>query len=489
MPTRTSLQSRPRRVRRGRRGWAPLVIPVLAMTAAAACGDDDGAENGSATTEVVAGTTDPSEPEPTAPEATGPGSDTGEPAPEDPSDGPVPPDPSAIPEAAAPNGLGAVVLPDDPDGVVDLLAALPAELLGGERELENVAPGRIAATFTVAGRRCSDVGVQAFDLTASDGGFPENWRAEDLVALFASGADWDVEAAGRDESRYWVTFTTSCGEVGMEQDELVSSAAFGDEGSSWVFVVAAPDAAGRDELLTAFADAAVTVEQSTGAPASADQLAVEAALLTVDDLGDDWVALPRLPSDDTFDDVGTEALAQEPQCAGTLTLADERGVSVFELIDSLAHEPLARAESPTFTSRLDGQSEIEHTISLFATDDEAVAGISAVRDAGWLDCLIASVDDLMAAVFMEQGIDASVTDYVATQRDLALGDDSLAASFELLLTAADGSEIRFRLDLSVVVMGRATSAVSVFGTADVIDDATIEELIAVAADRIASLEG
>lgn len=491
MSTRAPLQPDSSGVHHGRWGRVAAVVPLLAITfLSTACGGDDDADERTSTTPPPAATTGPSEPEPTAPGTTEPGSDTEEPRPEDPGAPPAPPDPSTIPEAVAPNGLGTVELPDAADGVVELFAALPGELFGGRLELDNLAPGRIAASYPVADRRCSEIGFQAFDLTASDGGFPPEWRAENFVALFASGADWDVEDAGQDGDRYWVTFVTTCGGEDIEQDEVIASAVWGDGGSPWVYTVAGPDASGRSELLTAFVDAASQVTHDDDAPPSADQSAAEAALLTVDDLGDDWVALPRLPSDDDgFDEVGTQVLAEEPVCADTLAAAEDRGVSVFELIESLVQEPLTRAESPTFTSRRDGQSEIEHSISVFATGDEVAAALAAVRDAGWLGCVIAAMDDLMTASFLEEGIEASVTDYVATERDLGLGDDSLAAAFEIDLRTADGSEIRFRLDLSVVVLGRATSAVTVFASTDAIDDATIDELIGVAADRVADIDG
>ena len=112
--------------------------------------------------------------------------------------------------------------------------------------------------YDTGDRRCSDVGFEAFDLTAAEDGFyPADWRAEHFVALFASGADWDVEDAGHEGTRYWVTFETYCGGEDMEQDEIISSAVWGEAGSPWVFSVGAPDAPGRDVLLTAFVDAAL----------------------------------------------------------------------------------------------------------------------------------------------------------------------------------------------------------------------------------------
>ena len=57
---------------------------------------------------------------------------------------------------------------------------------------------------------------------------------EDVVALFATGADWDVEDAGREAARYWVTFETFCGGEDMARDEIFSSAVWGDESSTWV---------------------------------------------------------------------------------------------------------------------------------------------------------------------------------------------------------------------------------------------------------------
>ena len=51
-------------------------------------------------------------------------------------------------------------------------------------------------------------GSHRYHVTTGSVFYPEGWRAEHLVAMFASGADWAVEEAGREGMRYWVMFQT-----------------------------------------------------------------------------------------------------------------------------------------------------------------------------------------------------------------------------------------------------------------------------------------
>ena len=182
----------------------------------------------------------------------------------EPGDEPAAPDPSTLPEATAPSRLGVPELPDDAETVAALFDALPEELIGATREIVNFRPGAIAARYDTGVRQCAEVGLQASDLTAmqGDGSYPEGWRAEHLVAMLASGADWAVEEAGREGALYWVTFETYCGGEDMDHDEISSSAAWGDEGSPWVFFVGASDATERDILLAAFVETALTSVES-----------------------------------------------------------------------------------------------------------------------------------------------------------------------------------------------------------------------------------
>lgn len=245
MSSRTPAGSRPCRGLRGRRLLVALSLP--AVLAIAACGDDEPEGGDAPTAETVPATT-------LEEGARDEGGGT------EPTDGPAGPDPSTLPEAVAPVGLGAVSLPTDAEGVDALFDALPAELLGADREIVDLLPGMVGARYDTGERECSEVGLQAIDLAAENGPYPDDWRADDVVALFASGADWDVEEAGHEAARFWVTFETYCGGEDMERDEIVSSAVWGDEDGSWMFLVGAADAADRELLLGAFVDAAASTQ-------------------------------------------------------------------------------------------------------------------------------------------------------------------------------------------------------------------------------------
>lgn len=236
----------------GRYRWSvrrtPGVLTVLAVASlwlAAGCGDDPAGE-GTPATDPTSTTSSPVE----ATDAEQP--DTA------PIGEPPAPDPLALPEAVAPAGVGLPQLPTDADEVIAVFEELPVELLGATLEVVELDPGTMAARYDASDRECGEVGLQAIDLATDAGNaYPDDWRAEDVVALFATGADWDVEDAGREAARYWVTFETFCGGEDMERDEIISSAVWGDENSTWVFFVGARNTTERDELLTAFVDAAL----------------------------------------------------------------------------------------------------------------------------------------------------------------------------------------------------------------------------------------
>ena len=224
-----------------------LVLTVPGFLIAGGCGDDDPVGEDTSTTVSTTVTSAPVE-------ATG-----GDQTAAESLDEPPAPDPSTLPEAVAPAGLGLPRLPSDADEVVAVFEALPVELLGAIRQVVELDPGRIVASYDAGDRECGEVGLQAIDLTADAGNaYPDDWRAEDVVALFATGADWDVEDAGREAARYWVTFETFCGGEDMERDEIISSAVWGDGNSPWVFFVGARNTTERDDLLVAFVDAALT---------------------------------------------------------------------------------------------------------------------------------------------------------------------------------------------------------------------------------------
>ena len=64
--------------------------------------------------------------------------------------------------------------------------------------------------------------------------------------------------AGREAARHWVTFETFCGGEDVERDEIISSAVWGGESSTWVFFLGARNSTERQELLTPVVEAAFT---------------------------------------------------------------------------------------------------------------------------------------------------------------------------------------------------------------------------------------
>lgn len=185
------------------------------------------------------------------------------------------PDPSALPDAPAPLGLDAAGLPEDSEALDVLFDALPAELLGGTRSIESMGSGRVSVVYESTARTCAESTLQAVDLSGvGDGFYPPGWTAEWEVAVFATGADWVVQAAGRDGGLVWATWHTNCGGVGVEDSE-VYAATWGTGNSSWVFSAVSANAAGRDALMAAFVAAAPT-RDGTG---NADDTAARQALL------------------------------------------------------------------------------------------------------------------------------------------------------------------------------------------------------------------
>ncbi len=156
--------------------------------------------------------------------------------------------------------------------------------------------------------------------TSMMGGFVAEPVAEQLVAAFAEGADRDVEDVGVEGTMHWVTWITTGSGEGIEGIETIYSLTWGKAGSPWTFTIGAPTELGRAELATAFVDAAALVDtDADDQPATPDEEAAQAALLTGQDLGDGWLSQPKIPNDDeAFDELMTGLMADEPVCATSL---------------------------------------------------------------------------------------------------------------------------------------------------------------------------
>lgn len=444
------------------RQWAVVLALVFGGWILGACGgDDDGGRVGGEATQAdeAAEPADGDELEPDEPdesdEATGGDEFVFD-----------EPDPSVLPDAVAPFGLGAVRLPEDAEAVQMLFDALPAELSPGARRDEGSPRGEMWAVYGST-RSCAPVTLRAGDLSSLPEGFyPPGWTADWEVALFATGADWDVEGAGRDRGTFWVTWRTTCGGEGID-DSDVFAATWGAEGGSWAFTAVAADAADREELIGAFVAAAPTREEVE----DGDVERARRALLDRGDLGPQWSSLPRSVEDDPAGDAAARAAFEaEPACRTAVEQAEQTDIPVTELVEQLVPDAPAKAESPSFTYSADGTSNVEHTVSVLGAPEDVAADFASIRDLGWPECVMAVFGDLLQAGADIEGNALMVTDYSVVETPVVFGDDGFGARFFLTLEGPEGDTAAFTFDVSVVGVGRAVSAVTQLSVDGVIDD-------------------
>ena len=113
-------------------------------------------------------------------------------------------DSQSLPEVVAPAGLGCVSLPAILDEIMSLFDRIPKKLIGRDRTPphEATTPGIVSASYGNAGPAgCGTVGFRAQDVSTGDF-FPAGWTAERVIAVFTTGADWDVEDFGREENLF-----------------------------------------------------------------------------------------------------------------------------------------------------------------------------------------------------------------------------------------------------------------------------------------------
>jgi hypothetical protein len=387
-----------------------------------------------------------------------------------------------IPELPAPNGLASAVLPTDADGVVAVFAALPAELIGGRKDISAHSPGQFAAEFAPPGR-ASRTGLQAYDLDVSQFGsmLPEP-TAEMVVTLFASGADWDVLAAGHEGSLYWVAWYSTGSGYGVDGIEDIYSLTWGRADSPLAFIAAAPTEDDRDELVLAFVEASNVAAAAAAEPATPDESAAQAALLTEHDFGDGWLTRPNLPRDGTaLHEMMSGAMIGQPSCRPALEWIERENVVLSGLLDVLAVGSVARVESATFIPGLNQMSSVQHTVLVFENTEQLDAMFRSLREAQWEDCRIVAYDELAQAQYTSAfpGIAVSVT--AAEVRPLELGDDATALRFEVtLLAPGDDTAAVISQDISVVAVGRAVSALAQDSFEGGIDEGQRDDLIALA---------
>ena len=190
---------------------------------------------------------------------------TPSPTPATPGDGPSvtsrdlgSPDPQSLPEALAPGGLGRLRLPADTDGIVAVFGQLPPKVADQSRStrFDQSGPSEYSASYGEAGAEdCSPLRLRARDVSTGDF-YPISWTADVLIAWWTLGADWEVDAAGREGSLFWVQWNTTCSSEPSSVVFPVLSLLWGSARSPWVFSAQADNPEELDALIAAFVPAA-----------------------------------------------------------------------------------------------------------------------------------------------------------------------------------------------------------------------------------------
>ena len=164
------------------------------------------------------------------------------------------PDPQSLPEALAPGGLGHLRLPADSDSIVAVFAQLPPKVAGRPRStrFDQRGPSEYTASYGEAGPEdCSPLRLQARDVSTGDF-YPIDWTADVLIAWWTLGADWEVDAAGREGSLFWVRWNTTCSSEPSLVVFPVFSLLWGSTRSPWVFSAQADTPGELNALIEAF---------------------------------------------------------------------------------------------------------------------------------------------------------------------------------------------------------------------------------------------
>ena len=168
------------------------------------------------------------------------------------------PDPQSLPELPAPMGLADIHLPEDAESIDELFNRLPLNLMDNPRTIQSTgsSSGEILASYgNTEPVGCGTKGLQAMDVSTGDF-FPQGWTAERVVAVFTTGADWEVEDFGRAGDLFWVRWNTTCGIADEPGTDSIFTTSWGAAGSPWLFSASAGDPGGREEFTSAFVAAA-----------------------------------------------------------------------------------------------------------------------------------------------------------------------------------------------------------------------------------------
>ena len=144
-----------------------------------------------------------------------------------------------LPQVPAPHGVGARSWPGDRLAVMDLMQRV-ASRLGGTFDEQG-------ERFWVALGTDDRTALVAMDWSAFA---PSQAYAEQMMAAFALGADWEVLAAARDDGLLWVRWGTT---ANGDPFEVLQ---WGQAGSVWTFAANAPTLHEVDAAVTRFAQLA-----------------------------------------------------------------------------------------------------------------------------------------------------------------------------------------------------------------------------------------
>jgi hypothetical protein len=189
----------------------------------------------------------------------------------------------------------------------------------------------------------------------------------------------------------------------------------------------------------------------------ADQQIAAAALLKLSDFPPGWTASPR--EDDEDDD-------SLLNCGGLRDQWEKRS---------------GRAQTPDFAHG--NEAEASNSVLIFPDDAPARAYIDAMTQQEVLDCITKGLQDSIEDTSSE---DLEIGDVKTSQlRVPDRGDDSVGVRIEIPITA-QSIDLTASADITLVRVGRALTAVVVYGIFSPVSDTERDRLGSVATDRLTS---
>lgn len=161
--------------------------------------------------------------------------------------------PGGVQAALIETRLRGVSLPTDEGGVRAAFEKLPSQI--GERQRDTArderGPIRYAAYYVRSGSPMPDTQVIALEVSSGDF-FPSGSTDDDVIAIFATGADWTVIGTGTDEGMAWVEYNTTATDAASGASQQVYVVQWGHPESAWVFGVQVEDPQQLKTVLDAF---------------------------------------------------------------------------------------------------------------------------------------------------------------------------------------------------------------------------------------------